>query len=101
KENEEIITKKVTYDVGEIYFEVSEAFTGTEKGARVTIHSSTGGGNCGYWFKRGETYVVFASKETSNAPSNISSMTYSREDKTLKPAPTRLWTTICSGTREI
>jgi len=100
-EKETTVTKKVTYDIGEIYFEVLEAFNGTEKGSRVTIHSSTGGGDCGAWFKRGETYVVFASKENSNASSGISSLTYSGSAEKLKPDANRLWTTICSGTREI
>lgn len=49
-----------TYDVGEIYFEVLEAFTGVKKGARVTIHSGKGGGDCGYWFEHGETYLIYA-----------------------------------------
>jgi hypothetical protein len=101
KENEETITKKVTYDVGEIYFEVEESFNGTEKGSRVTIHSGTGGGDCGFWFKRGETYVVFANKENSNTSSGISSLTYGGSGEKTKPDQNRLWTTICSGTQEI
>ncbi|MGI9056925.1 MAG: hypothetical protein ACR2F2_14110 [Pyrinomonadaceae bacterium] len=101
KKNEKTISKKVTYDVGEIYFEVTEAFQGTENGSRVTINSSTGGGDCGYWFKRGETYAVFANKEDSNESSGISSLTYGGAGKQLKPDANRLWTTICSGTREV
>jgi len=93
--------KKITYDIGEIYFEVDEAFRGTEKGAKVTIFSSTGGGDCGYWFKRGETYVVFASKEGSPSDSGVSSLTYGGSVQKLKPNAERLWTTICAGTREI
>ena len=98
---ETTISKKVTYDVGEIYFEVIEAFGGIEKGSRVTIHSNTGGGDCGAWFKRGETYVVFAGKENSNTNSGISSLTYGDSVENLKPDANRLWTTICSGTREL
>lgn len=101
KKNERTITKKATYDVGEIYFEVIEAFQGTENGSRVKIHSSTGGGDCGAWFKRNETYVVFASKENSTSPSGISSLTYGSSSEKLKPDADRLWTTICSGTKEI
>lgn len=48
-----------TWDVGEIYFEIEEAFSGVKKGDRVTIHSGTGGGDCGYWFKRGKTYLIY------------------------------------------
>lgn len=50
----------VTLDVGAIHFAVEEAFSGVKAGARVTVHSGTGGGDCGYWFRRGERYVVYA-----------------------------------------
>ncbi len=101
KSDEKTIAKKVTYDIGEIYFEVTEAFAGTKKGERVSIHSNTGGGDCGVWFQRGETYLVFASKENSNESSAISSLTYGNSGEKLQPDANRLWTTICSGTREI
>jgi len=101
KSDEKTIAKEVVYDVGEIYFEVTEAFNGTEKGSRVIIHSNTGGGDCGAWFKRGETYLVFASKEDSRESSGISSLIYGGSGKKLQPDTNRLWTTICSGTREI
>jgi hypothetical protein len=68
-----------TFDVGEIYFEIQEAFTGVKKGTRVTIHSGMGGGDCGYWFKRGETYLIYA---------------YGNTEK-------ELGTSICSRTRPI
>lgn len=76
--------KTKTYDVGEIYLEVEEAFHGVKKGERVTIHSGTGGGDCGYWFSRGETYVVYASafEDTENKTTGFS-------------------TSICSGTRPL
>ncbi len=92
--------KSVTYDVGEIYFEVTEKFGEANIGSRVTIHSTTGGGDCGYWFERGKTYIVFASREGSETDSGISSLTFGGDIKEkLKPEPNRLWTTICSGTR--
>jgi hypothetical protein len=50
---------KMKYDVGEIYFKVEEAFIGV-KGPRVVIHSGTGGSDCGFWFRRGERYLVYA-----------------------------------------
>lgn len=50
---------KVKYDVGTIHFAVEEVFSGAI-GRKVDIHSGTGGGDCGYWFKRGERYVVYA-----------------------------------------
>lgn len=49
-----------TYEVGEIYFAVEETFSGVKGLKRVTIHSGTGGGDCGYWFRRGERYLVYA-----------------------------------------
>ena len=55
-----------TYDVGEIYFKVEESFLGV-KGARVVIHSGTGGGDCGYWFLRGQRYLVYAYGESSDS----------------------------------
>ena len=47
------------YDVGAIRFEVTESFSGVP-GPRVVIYSGTGGGDCGYWFKRGVSYLVYA-----------------------------------------
>lgn len=93
--------KKVTYDVGEVYFQVEEAFQGAEKDSKVTIFSNTGGGDCGFGFRRGESYVVFASKENSNSDSGISSLTHGGSMQQLKPNANRLWTTLCSGTRDI
>jgi Prealbumin-like fold domain len=49
-----------TYDVGTIYFAVEEVFSGVQGQERVAIHSGTGGGDCGYWFIRGERYLVYA-----------------------------------------
>ncbi len=101
KKDERTITKKVTYDVGEIYFEVTEAFNGAEKNSRITIYSNIGGGDCGFWFKRGESYLVFAARESSQSPSGISSLTYGNSGEKLKVDNNRLWTTICSGTEEL
>ena len=100
KKDEKTISGKVTYDVGEIYFEVSEVFNGAENNSRITIHSNTGGGDCGFWFKRGESYLIFASKESSKSASGISSLTYGNSGERLEADDNRLWTTICSGTRE-
>lgn len=50
---------KITYDVGEIHFKVEESFLGV-KGQTATIFSGTGGGDCGYWFVRGERYLIYA-----------------------------------------
>ncbi len=66
---------KVTFDVGEIYFKLEEAFAGV-KGPRVVIHSGTGGGDCGYWFQRGQRYLVYANGESVKSLStNICSRT--------------------------
>ena len=50
---------KITYDVGTIRFLVLENFKGAS-GYEVQVSSGTGGGDCGYWFRRNETYVVYA-----------------------------------------
>ncbi|HXM50089.1 MAG TPA: hypothetical protein VN956_19770 [Pyrinomonadaceae bacterium] len=52
-----------TYDVGEIFFKVEDSFLGV-KSTRAVIHSGTGGGDCGYWFRRGERYLVYAYGES-------------------------------------
>ena len=54
---------KTVYDVGEIYFKVEEPFSGV-KSPTAVIFSGTGGGDCGYWFKRGERYLVYAYGDT-------------------------------------
>jgi Carboxypeptidase regulatory-like domain len=44
-------------------FEVSEAFIGMEgRGKEVEIRTGMGGGDCGYSFQLGETYLVYAYK---------------------------------------
>jgi len=48
-----------TWTIGEIHFQVEEGFLGVQKANQITIRSGTGGGDCGYWFKSGETYLVY------------------------------------------
>lgn len=60
--------KRVTYEngvkeiwnVGEIYFEVQEAFTGVRKGIRLTVRSGDEDGYCGTPFKHNESYLIYA-----------------------------------------
>jgi hypothetical protein len=70
---------KIVYDVGTIRFSVQEAFRGVDS-KEVEIHSGTGGGDCGYWFRRGEVYLIYAYQ--------------SFEDK-------KLYTNICTRTRPV
>jgi Carboxypeptidase regulatory-like domain len=70
---------KTVYDVGRIRFLVQENFKGVT-GYEVEIHSGTGGGDCGYWFLRNESYVVYAYQGS--------------EDK-------KLYTNICTRTAHI
>lgn len=67
---------KVVYDVGSIRFLVQESFKGVS-GYEVEIHSGTGGGDCGYWFLRNESYVVYAyrSSEDNKLYTNICTRT--------------------------
>ena len=53
---------KIVYDVGTIRFLVLENYKGAP-GYEVEIHSGTDGGDCGYWFQRNETYVVYAYRD--------------------------------------
>ena len=55
---------KTVYDVGKIRFLVQENYKGAP-GYEVEIHSGTGGGDCGYWFLRNESYVVYAYKSSA------------------------------------
>lgn len=70
---------KTVYDVGTIRFLIQESFKGVA-GHEVEIHSGKGGGDCGYWFVRNESYVVYAYE--------------SSEDK-------KLWTNICTRTAHV
>jgi len=70
---------KTVYDVGTIRFLVQENYKGAP-GYEVEIHSGTGGGDCGYWFLRNESYVVYAYK---NADDN------------------KLYTSICTRTNPV
>ena len=73
--------EKITYDVGTIYFAVEEAFSGVQGKRRVEIHSGTGGGDCGYWFRRGERYLIYAgSDEKGVLHTNICTRTRPLED---------------------
>jgi hypothetical protein len=64
------------YDVGTIRFAVQESFKGITT-REVEIHSGTGGGDCGYWFLRGQVYLVYAYKDSEDG---------------------KLWTNICTRT---
>jgi hypothetical protein len=70
---------KTVYDVGTIRFLVQENFVGAP-GYEVEIHSGTGGGDCGYWFRRNESYIVYAYR--------------SQEDN-------KLYTSICTRTKHV
>ena len=70
---------KTVYDVGTIRFLVQENYKGAP-GYEVEIHSGTGGGDCGYWFLRNESYVVYAHR--------------SSEDN-------KLYTSICTRTKHV
>jgi hypothetical protein len=70
---------KTVYDVGTIRFLVQENFKGVA-GYEVEIHSGTGGGDCGYWFLRNESYVVYAYQNS--------------EDQ-------KLYTNICTRTQHV
>ena len=67
---------KTVYDVGTIRFLVQENFLGAP-GYEVEIHSGTGGGDCGYWFRRNESYVVYAyrSEQDNKLYTNICTRT--------------------------
>ena len=53
---------KTVYDVGTIRFLVLENYKGAP-GYEIEIHSSTSGGECGYWFLRNEIYIVYAYRD--------------------------------------
>jgi len=69
---------KRTYDVGIIRFEVEKVFKGIEYRI-VEIHSGTNGADCGYWFTRGERYLIYAYGDQ----------------------PGRLGTNVCARTRPV
>lgn len=62
------------YDVGSIRFHVTEAFSGVTSSI-VVISSGTGGGDCGYWFKRGQSYLVYAFGEPERLSTGICTRT--------------------------
>ena len=70
---------KTVYDVGTIRFLVQENFKGAP-GYEVEIHSGTGGGDCGYWFLRNESYVVYAYRN---------------------PEDNKLYTSTCTRTKHV
>lgn len=83
-----VINEGVTenWTVGEIHFQVEEGFLGVKKGSQITIRSGKGGGDCGYWFKSEETYLVYGYGNSTNGFStNICTRTrhISRADEDL------------------
>lgn len=68
--------EKITFDVGTIRFLVQENFKGAP-GYEVEINSGTGGGDCGFWFLRNQSYVVYAwrSSEDNKLYTNICTRT--------------------------
>lgn len=99
--NEKTVKKAITYDVGEVYFQVLDGYLGAKKGSRITIYSNTGGGDCGQWFRRGETYVIFAQKEGVPKNPDDSFQKYTLGSQRLSANADRLWTSICSGNRTL
>src|SRR5215510_11978953 len=72
---------KRTYDVGIIRFEVEEVFKGIES-PTVEIRSGASGADCGYWFTRGERYLVYAYGDHSgNLGTNVCTRTRPLDDK--------------------
>lgn len=72
---------KETFDVGSVHFAVEEAFSGVKGRGRVTVHSGTSGADCGYWFRRGVRYVVYAyGDEKGKLYTNICTRTRRVED---------------------
>lgn len=67
------------YDVGSIRFQVTEAFSGVTSSI-VVISSGTGGGDCGYWFKRGESYLVYAFGEPERLSTSFCTRTAPTSD---------------------
>src|ERR1051326_4374642 len=57
--------EKLIYDVGTIRFLVQENYKGAP-GYEIERHSGTGGGDCGYWFLRNESYVVYAHRSSED-----------------------------------
>jgi hypothetical protein len=69
-----------TFQIGEIYFSVEQSFLGV-KSSRVVIHSGTGGGDCGFWFIKGQRYLVYAYGESMDTLStNICTRTRGLDD---------------------
>lgn len=56
-------------------FKVTEAFTGVESGKTVEVSTGRGGGDCGYRFEVGETYVVYAYDNKGSFGTGICSRT--------------------------
>ena len=81
----------------ETYFEVLENYKGAKKGKTVKIYSGCGGGDCGYPFKKDETYVVFSSK-AGITKKKADSRGREQESAFHRIDPDKLWTSICSGT---
>ena len=46
--------------LSKITFEISETFKGTQKRKKRTIYTGIGGGDCGFYFKSGERYLIYA-----------------------------------------
>lgn len=49
-----------------VRFEVNENFSGATAGAEVTLYTGIGGGDCGYPFVRGESYLVYAAPQNGD-----------------------------------
>lgn len=58
----------------DVTFQVNEALKGVEDTA-VTIHTGQGGGDCGFEFKEGEEYLVYAYKGEAQFEVSICSLT--------------------------
>ena len=67
-----------------VQIQIVEAFRGTAGQSQVTVLTGSGGGDCGYPFKVGEEYLVYASRhvESGDLTTGICSRTRKIEDAT-------------------
>ena len=82
----------------ETYFKVLENLKGAKNGDTIKIYSGCGGGDCGYQFENGETYMVFSNKARISKKKKPNSRGHSQESASNRLDPNKLWTSSCSGT---
>jgi hypothetical protein len=76
--------------LNKISFQVTSIFKGKRSMKNITIYTGIGGGDCGFYFKKGLEYILYASKQNLDFSKKFNTENFSES----------FWTDICTRTQK-